>query len=180
LLAKPAFAYDLSWNTVDGGGKRSTGGNYTLEGTIGQHDAGTVNGGSYQLQGGFWKTHSSTPIPSVELSVSASTGTEAATTAITVTATASSAVTGDQTVNVAASGTGITSSDYTLNGTTLTILDGQTTGTATFTIVDDSEVEGTETATLTISSPSAGITLGSTTTQNVSITDNDFAQPPPT
>jgi hypothetical protein len=70
---------------------------------------------------------------------------------------------------------------YTLNGTTLTILDGQTTGTATFTIVDDSDVEGAETATLTltISSPSTGITLGSTTTQNVNITDNDSAPPPP-
>jgi hypothetical protein len=121
----------------------------------------------------------SAPLPSIELSVSANAGTEAATTAITVTATASSAVTGDQTVNVAASGTGITSSDYNLSGTTITILDGQTTGTATFTIAEDSEVEGTETATLTISSPSAGITLGSTTTQNVSITDNDSASSSP-
>ncbi|MCK5524092.1 MAG: hypothetical protein KAI83_13255, partial [Thiomargarita sp.] len=104
--------------------------------------------------------------PTVNLSVSPNSGTEAATTAITVTATASSAVSGNQTVNVAASGTGITSSDYTLNGTTITIADGQTTGTVTFTIADDSDVEGAENATLTISSPSAGITLGSTTTQN--------------
>ncbi len=175
-LTRPAFAaYDLNWNTVDGGGERSTGGNYTLEGTIGQHDAGTVNGGHYTLKGGFWITN--VPIPNVELSVSANAGTEAATTAITVTATASSAVSGNQTVNLAV--TGVNASDYTLNGTTLTILDGQTTGTATFTIADDGEVEGTENATLTISSPSAGITLGSTTTQNVSITDNDFAPPPP-
>jgi hypothetical protein len=112
-------------------------------------------------------------LPSVELSVDASTGTEAATTAITVTATASSAVTGDQTVDLAASGTGITSSDYTISGTTITITDGQTTGTVTFTIQNDSDVEGDETATLTISNPSAGITLGSTTSQNIRITDDD-------
>jgi len=114
-------------------------------------------------------------LPSVELSVDSSTGTEAAATQITVTATASSAVSGNQTVNLAV--TGVNTSDYTLIGTTITILDGQTIGTATFTIADDSEFEGTENATLTVSSPSAGITLGSTTTQNVSITDNDSAPP---
>ncbi|WP_375562299.1 T9SS type A sorting domain-containing protein [Bernardetia sp. OM2101] len=111
--------------------------------------------------------------PSVELSVDSNTGSEAAASVITVTAIASSAVTGTQTVNLAASGTGITAGDYTLSNSTITILDGQTTGTATFTVVDDALVEGTETATLTISSPSAGITLGATTTQDIAITDND-------
>ncbi|WP_338761522.1 T9SS type A sorting domain-containing protein [Bernardetia sp. ABR2-2B] len=115
-----------------------------------------------------------TPV-ATNLSVSTNTASEAATTAVTVTATAAAAVTGDQTVNLAASGTGITTGDYTLNSSTITILDGQTTGTATFTIVDDVLIEGTETATLTISSPSAGLILGTTTTQDVTITDNDFA-----
>uniref|UniRef100_UPI00232FEA3B gliding motility-associated C-terminal domain-containing protein n=1 Tax=Aquimarina algiphila TaxID=2047982 RepID=UPI00232FEA3B len=72
-------------------------------------------------------------------------------------------------------GTGITATDFTLSGTTITIADGMTTGTVTFTIVDDTDVEGTETATLTISNPSSGITLGVTTTQNVVIEDNDLA-----
>ena len=112
--------------------------------------------------------------PSVNLSVSATAGSEAAATSITVTATASQAVVGDQTVSLNVSGTGITAGDYTLSSQTITILDGQTTGTATFTIVDDAVVEGTETAILTISNPSAGIVLGTTTTQNVTITDNDF------
>ncbi len=175
-LTRPAFAaYELNWNTVDGGGERSTGGNYTLEGSIGQHDAGTVNGGHYTLKGGFWITNSSVLIPSVELSVSTNVGTEAAITAITVISTASSAVTGEQTVNLAV--TGVNTCDYNLSGTIITIADGQTTGIVTFTIVDDSDVEGTETATLTISSHSAGITLGSITTQNVSIIDNDSAPP---
>ncbi len=47
--------YDLSWYTIDGGGATfSTGGSYSLGGTIGQPDAGALSGGSYQLTGGFW------------------------------------------------------------------------------------------------------------------------------
>jgi hypothetical protein len=47
--------YDLTWNTVDGGGATfSTGGGYSLGGTIGQSDAGALTGGSYSLNGGFW------------------------------------------------------------------------------------------------------------------------------
>ena len=113
--------------------------------------------------------------PTVNLSVSANAGTEAGTTVITVTATASSAVSGDQTVSLAVTGTGITTGDYNLTNSTITILNGQTTGTVTFTVVDDALVEGSETAVLTISNPSAGITLGSTTSQNIVITDNDVA-----
>jgi predicted extracellular nuclease len=111
--------------------------------------------------------------PSVTLSVNPASGTEAAQTAVTVTATASAAVVGNQTVSLAVSGTGITAGDYTLSNTTITIPNGATTGSVTFTIVDDSAIEGTETAVLTLSNPSAGITLGSTITQNVTITDND-------
>ncbi len=116
-----------------------------------------------------------TPIanPSVNLSVNANIGSEAAASSITVTATASAAVVGDQTVNLAVTGTGITAADYTLSNSTITILNGQTTGSVTFTVVDDALVEGTETATLTISSPSAGIVLGTPVTQNIVITDND-------
>ena len=118
-----------------------------------------------------------TPI-TVSLSVSSATGTEAGTTAITVTATAAAAATGNQTVSLGVTGTGITSSDFLLNNSTLTIANGQTTGTATFTILDDTEVEPTETATLTISNPSNGIVLGATTSQTISITDNDVAVTP--
>jgi hypothetical protein len=120
--------------------------------------------------------------PTVNLSVTPDPVTEAAQTSITVTATASSAVTNDQTVTLTISGSNITTGDYTLNNTTtnsvtITILNGQTTGTATFKVVDDALVEGTETATLTISNPSSGVTLGSTTSQNITITDNDSATP---
>lgn len=115
--------------------------------------------------------------PTVSLSVSSNTGSEASATVITVTATASSAVSGNQTVDLAVSGTNITAGDYTLTNSTITIPAGSTTGTVTFTVVDDAVVEGAETAVLTISNPSAGIVLGTPVTQNIDITDNDVALP---
>ena len=111
--------------------------------------------------------------PAVNLSVTSNVGSEAGTTLITVTAIAASAVVGAQTLNLGVSGTNITAGDYTLSNPTITILNRQTTGTATFTVVDDVLIEGTETATLTLSNPSAGIVLGGTTTQAIAITDND-------
>ncbi len=54
-LAQSQGVYDLSWNTVSGGGLTySTGGPYILGGTIGQADAGMLSGGGYTLGGGFW------------------------------------------------------------------------------------------------------------------------------
>jgi len=46
--------YAIDWYTIDGGGGTSSGGSYTLSGTIGQPDAGTLSGGNYTLKGGFW------------------------------------------------------------------------------------------------------------------------------
>lgn len=111
--------------------------------------------------------------PVVNLSISAGSASEAAATTITVTATASSPVAGSQTVVLGVSGSGITASDYWLSNTTITIPSGQTSGSVTFTVNDDATTEGTETAVLTIGSPSAGITLGTTTSANLSITNND-------
>lgn len=58
LLSGVALAqggYDLSWWTVDGGGETfSTGGGYSLGGTIAQPDAGLLTGPGYRLEGGFW------------------------------------------------------------------------------------------------------------------------------
>jgi hypothetical protein len=52
-LAAQAQTYALDWQTIGGGGT-STGGVYSVSGTIGQPDAGTMNGGAYSLTGGFW------------------------------------------------------------------------------------------------------------------------------
>ena len=48
--------YDLSWNTIDGGGVSFvTVRDYTLGGTIGQADAAPpLSSGGYTLTGGFW------------------------------------------------------------------------------------------------------------------------------
>src|SRR5207253_2058998 len=49
-----AQSYSIDWFTIDGGGGTSSGGIYSISGTIGQPDAGTLSGGSYTLEGGFW------------------------------------------------------------------------------------------------------------------------------
>lgn len=51
--AAPA-QYTLNWWTVDGGGGRSLGGDFVLNGTAGQPDGGTLTGGDYTLGGGYW------------------------------------------------------------------------------------------------------------------------------
>ncbi len=55
-LAQTGNNYDLSWFTVDGGGDKVSGGNYSLTGTVGQPDVNqyVLAGGNYVLSGGFW------------------------------------------------------------------------------------------------------------------------------
>lgn len=111
--------------------------------------------------------------PTVNLAIAPTSGSEAAATTFTATVTASSAVSGNQTVSFALTGGTATNADFTAIPVSITILDGQTTGTATFSVVNDAIVEGPETATLTISNPSSGITLGSTVSADVTVVDND-------
>src|SRR5262245_45917092 len=64
ILATAASAqnYSVDWFTIDGGGGTSTGGVYTVNGTIGQPDAGgPMTGGGYSLTGGFWSLLAVTP-----------------------------------------------------------------------------------------------------------------------
>lgn len=69
MVVMPSFAgggYSIPWSTIDGGGVlNSSGGGFTLSGTIGQPDAGaTMSGGSFSLTGGFWAgIDSSAPCP---------------------------------------------------------------------------------------------------------------------
>ncbi|MGO8677067.1 MAG: hypothetical protein ACLQVX_14500 [Limisphaerales bacterium] len=71
-LSARAQTYDLSWFAIDGGGGTSSGGTYSLSGTIGQPDAGVLSGGNYTLTGGFWSAAIATPIipPSPQISIS--------------------------------------------------------------------------------------------------------------
>jgi hypothetical protein len=55
VRAQEGGGYELTWSTVDGGGETfSVGGDYSLGGTVGQLDAGVLDGGDYTLVGGFW------------------------------------------------------------------------------------------------------------------------------
>ena len=51
-----AQSYSIDWFTIDGGGGTSTGGVYSVSGTIGQPDANQqpMTGGNFSLAGGFW------------------------------------------------------------------------------------------------------------------------------
>ena len=47
--------YSIDWFTIDNGGGASSGGGYSLNGTVGQHDASqSSSGGNYLVSGGFW------------------------------------------------------------------------------------------------------------------------------
>ena len=69
LLGSGAFAqssggdFEITRHTIDNGGGRSTGGDFELNGTIGQPDASvqTASGGNFQLTGGFWANGVVTP-----------------------------------------------------------------------------------------------------------------------
>jgi hypothetical protein len=44
----------LDWSTIDAGGGTSSAEGYTLSGTIGRSDAGTLTDSGCTLVGGFW------------------------------------------------------------------------------------------------------------------------------
>lgn len=52
-IAQSGGVYDMKWNSIDGGAQTSTGGSFKIIGTIGQADAGQMQGGSFTFLGGF-------------------------------------------------------------------------------------------------------------------------------
>jgi hypothetical protein len=69
-LAAPAVraqSYSIDWFTIDGGGGTSTGGVFSVSGTIGQPDAGHMSGGNYTLDGGFWGIFAAVQTPGAPL-----------------------------------------------------------------------------------------------------------------
>ena len=57
-ISLSAQSYSIDWYKVAGGGGTSTGGQYSLSGTIGQPDAsGAMSGGQYSVTGGFWSIY---------------------------------------------------------------------------------------------------------------------------
>ena len=54
-LGALAQSYSIDWHTIDGGGSTSTGGVYSVSGTLGQPDAsGAMTNGQFSVTGGFW------------------------------------------------------------------------------------------------------------------------------
>jgi autotransporter-associated beta strand protein len=159
-------------------------GNTGADPVVGSFD-GLENGATVLLNGEEWQilydggdgndVELAFVTPAVDLGVSINSGTEEDGNVVTLTATASQAVNGDQTVTIVVSGLGITTDDYTLSSTTITIPDGETTGTGTFTIQNDSAVEGPEAAAISIVASSSGIGPGATVSQEIAIIDNNIA-----
>jgi hypothetical protein len=59
-----AQTYSIDWFKVAGGGGTSTGGVYSVSGTVGQSDSGgPMTGGNYSVTGGFWSLVSVVPTP---------------------------------------------------------------------------------------------------------------------
>lgn len=74
VCARSSAQYSIDWYTIDGGGGTSTGGVYSVSGTIGQHDAsGPMTGGSFSLTGGFWSLDAvqtpGAPLLSIKLTI---------------------------------------------------------------------------------------------------------------
>jgi hypothetical protein len=61
--------YSIDWSTVDGGGGASTGGVFSVSGTVGQPDAGALSGGQFTLLGGFWSLVAVAPPPGPWLTI---------------------------------------------------------------------------------------------------------------
>jgi len=62
-----AQTYSIDWFTVDAGGGTSSGGTFSVNGTIGQPDAGIMNGGQFSSTGGFWSLISIVQTPAAPL-----------------------------------------------------------------------------------------------------------------
>ena len=84
-------------------------------------------------------------------------------------------------MTLATTGTATNGSDYSaVNGTTITISAGTTTGTKTFTMTDDSVYEGNETVIVSISAVFSRASATESGTQSVTVTITDNDDPPKT
>jgi hypothetical protein len=115
---------------------------------------------------------SATTSPTVKFSSASASGLESVS-PVSIPVTLSAVADKDVTVSYTVSGTAIGGGvDYTLANGTLTIPKGQTTGSLSLAVVDNTIVEPNETVVVTLSSPS-NATLGSTNVFTYTINDND-------
>jgi len=113
--------------------------------------------------------------PLVTLAASSDSIAENGSGSVTLTATMTVASSSDTTITLSPSGTATQGTDYSLANGSIVISAGQTTGTDTITIVNDSKAEGSQTIIVDISV--SGSTAGESGTQQVTvtITDDDSA-----
>ena len=91
------------------------------------------------------------------------------------TLTRTGATTSSLTVNVSLTGTATNGTDYTTIPTTVTFAAGSSTALVNLNVTDDTIVEGTETAILTVTS-GTGYTVGTSASATVNIADNDLPE----
>jgi|GEM_PF-6842613 len=161
--AQVGGGFELSWFTVDGGGGVASGGQYSMEGTIGQADAGQHTGGQYELQAGFWNADAATPSPTA---TSTSTSTSSATATNTPTNTP---------INTATSTASSTTTRTATNTSTATASATNVVPSSTATSTRTSTATQTHTITATASStatPSATPTQGCVIGQDYILTQS--------
>jgi len=127
-----------------------------------------VDMGSYELQ-------SVPAVPTVSFSTSSQNVGEGAG-VVTITVNLSAATSQTVTVPFTVGGTASNPADYSISSSPLVIPANTTSGTIQITIVNDSNFEGNETVVVTLGTPT-NATLGSTTVETVTITDNDNGAP---
>ena len=111
-------------------------------------------------------------LPTVSVSIDPTAGTEGDGNDITLTISTNETKGVGKTVDLAASGTGITASDFdTAIPTTVTLDNAEASETVVFKLNSDGEVEAAETATFIISSPTEGATVG-TASVDLAIADD--------
>jgi hypothetical protein len=61
--ASEGGGFRLSWTSIDAGSpQRSAAPGFSVRGAIGQPDSGSVSGGRFRIDGGFWSAASTPPI----------------------------------------------------------------------------------------------------------------------
>ena len=63
VCAASAQSFSIDWFTIDGGGGTSSGGSYSVSGTIGQPDTGKSAGGNFEMEAGFWSVFPAVQTP---------------------------------------------------------------------------------------------------------------------
>ncbi|HZG01230.1 MAG TPA: Calx-beta domain-containing protein, partial [Chitinophagales bacterium] len=114
-------------------------------------------------------------VPVATLATSTNTADESNASIITLTVTTDNPTLASETFNLNFTGTATLGSDYTASATTVTIPAGNTSGTATVTILNDALREADETTIVTLTTASTSAGVGSPNSQTIALVDDDDA-----